>query len=214
MNHLSFVLSAAGRLSVSYWSPPLETSAHLISPYCALVIHVFIMCINIPLVPPCSQCVASPRLSSLDSTDCNSHPVLLSCPCAVALVSLSAPRPAFLSSRHSLLASMAGLQRATAYSRGARCCGDLDRQGSDTHQREAAGNAARFRQVPAAEHQAPRRRCAPLLVGSCIILILFMSSSFPLTGYLILDKRITSSLGCISSFELPKAEGNWVFGDN
>ena len=65
---------------------------------------------------------------------------------------------------HSLHASMADLQRATSYTRGARCRGDLDGQGSDPRQREAAGDAAGFLQVPAAEHQAPCRRCAPLLV--------------------------------------------------
>lgn len=51
---------------------------------------------------------------------------------------------------------MAGLQRAATYACGARRCGGLDGQGSDPHHRQAAGDPARFRQVPAAEHQAPR----------------------------------------------------------
>lgn len=61
---------------------------------------------------------------------------------------------------------MADLQRATTHPCGARCCGDLDGQGSHPHQRDAAGAAARFLQVPAAEHQAPRRFCAAPLVSS------------------------------------------------
>lgn len=60
---------------------------------------------------------------------------------------------------------MADLQRATTHTCGARRRGDLDRQGSDPHQREAPGNAAGFLQVSAAEHQAPCRCCAPHLVS-------------------------------------------------
>ena len=60
---------------------------------------------------------------------------------------------------------MADLQRATTHTCGARCCGDLDRQGSDPRQRQAAGDTAGFCQVPATEHQATRRRCAPLHVS-------------------------------------------------
>lgn len=60
---------------------------------------------------------------------------------------------------------MADLQRATSHTCSARCRGDLDRQGSDPHHGEASGNAAGLLQVQAAEHQAPRRRCSPLLVS-------------------------------------------------
>lgn len=67
---------------------------------------------------------------------------------------------------HSLSASMAGLQRAVAHACDARCSGDLDRQGPHPHQREATGGAAGFLQIPATEHQAPRRRRAPHLVGT------------------------------------------------
>lgn len=97
------------------------------------------------------------------------HPLI--CPLQTVQIQIHSPvfflsLSVFLCSSHSLCTSTAGLQRAATYTGGARCRGDLDRQGSDPHQREAAGNAARFRQVPAAEHQAPRRRCAPLLVSS------------------------------------------------
>lgn len=67
---------------------------------------------------------------------------------------------------------MADLQRATTYTSGARCCGDLDGQGPDPRQRAAAGDAAGFLQVPTAEHKAPCRRRAPLLVGSHLNLCL------------------------------------------
>lgn len=63
---------------------------------------------------------------------------------------------------------MADLQGPAAHACGARCFRDLDRQGSDPHQHEAAGDAARFLQVSTAEHQtACRLRAAPL-VGSSL----------------------------------------------
>lgn len=51
---------------------------------------------------------------------------------------------------------MTDLQRPAAHACGACCFGDLDRQGSDPHRCEAAGNAARFLQISPAEHQAAR----------------------------------------------------------
>lgn len=69
--------------------------------------------------------------------------------------------------------SMAGLQRAAVHARDARCSGDVDRQGSHPHQCETAGDAAGFLQISAAEHQTPRRRCAPHHVGT----FLFCSDS-------------------------------------
>lgn len=101
---------------------------------------------------------------------CSPLPVLLLLSVSAFSLSLSV----FLYSSHSLHASMTDLQRATTYTCGARCCGDLDRQGSDPHQREATGNAAGFLQVPATEHQAPCRCCAPHLVSS-----LFKQNLFP-----------------------------------
>lgn len=63
--------------------------------------------------------------------------------------------------------SLTDLQRPAAHTGGARWFGDLDRQGSDPHQRDAAGNAARLLQVPPAEHQTARRlRAAPLVSSS------------------------------------------------
>lgn len=85
---------------------------------------------------------------------------------------------------------MAGLQRAATYTRGARCCGDLDRQGSHPHKREAAGNAAGFRQVPAAEHQTRCRCCAPLLVCSLFKLNVFLSP-FDASSYMIYFQFLT-----------------------
>lgn len=61
-------------------------------------------------------------------------------------------------------ASMTDLQGPAAHTCGARCFRDLDRQGSDPHQHEAAGDAERFLQVSTAEHQtACRLRAAPLV---------------------------------------------------
>lgn len=101
---------------------------------------------------------------------------------------------------NSLSASMAGLQRAVAHACDARCSGDLDRQGSHPHQREAAGGAAGFLQIPATEHQAPRRRRAPHLVGTSLKLFsnetngLFLKSFFLMLHFVdcTLSKRLYS----------------------
>lgn len=95
-------------------------------------------------------------------------PIILhpSFPSPLPLLLLSASiSHVLLCSLHSLLPT-ADLQRATPYTCGACCCGDLDRQGSHPHKCEAAGTAARFLQVPAAKHQAPCRFCAATLVSS------------------------------------------------
>lgn len=141
---------------------------------CQCFLSVVIMCINTPLFLPFPSVlhplVCPPQTVQIQiyTQCCSPLPVLL-------LLSLCATPSrsllffflsVFLYSSHSLHASMAGLQRATTHARGARCCGDLDRQRSHPDQCEAAGNAPGFCKVPAAEHQTPRRCCAPHLVSS------------------------------------------------
>lgn len=118
----------------------------MLSQLCALV-----TCIT---KPPVSQCAASPHLFSWHSSHSNVHL------CYFFRVS----RPLYPSFFFPPFTPMADLQRAATHARGARCCGDVDGQRSDPHQRESTGNAARFLQVPTTKHQASRRRCAPLLV--------------------------------------------------
>lgn len=81
--------------------------------------------------------------------------------------------------------SMAGLQRAAVHARDARCSGDVDRQGSHPHQCETTGDAAGFLQISAAEHQTPRRRCAPHLVGT--FLFCSDSAAFLIVPFCLMD---------------------------
>lgn len=119
----------------------------------SLSVCVLCMCVNTPLYssPLPLFYIRPPRLRFLC---CRSLPLSHTFCCVF-----------FLCCFHSLLPT-ADLQRATPYTCGACCCGDLDRQGSHPHKCEAAGTAAWFLQVPAAKHQAPCRFCAATLVSS------------------------------------------------